>query len=77
MGFRGRVKLSISRKSESCDEGDVVCPRAVFDAFDPGLSWTSSCVITWYSSVVCLLVGVHSRQVPEPLNPLSIDMALD
>ena len=74
------MKLSISRKSESCNEGDVVCPQAVFDAFDPGLSWTSPCIITRHSSVVCLLcqlVGVNSRQVPEPFNPLSTDMVLD
>ena len=37
-GGRGVVKLSISRNSESCNEGDVVCPQ---DAFDPGLLWTS------------------------------------
>ena len=36
-GCREKVKLSFSRMSECCDEGDVLCLQAVFNAYSPGL----------------------------------------
>ena len=73
----GEKELSVCGKFEGLGGWDVVGLQCFFHTLDPGLPWSSPCLVPWYPCLVSFagkLMRCHACQVPKPSDSLLLDV---
>ena len=80
LGRRGKKEPTVSGKLEGLVDWNVVGLQGFFHTLDPGLPWSCSRLVSWYSFVVRStgkLIRCHACQMSKPFDCLPLNVVED